>query len=403
MITDPLGANSLTTAIRRTADLLSNQDEEQSGELWLKYTQSLCCAVAYYDGLRTHGEWDYQNVLHRLGLKGRINDCKIDDLADIFAATALIDDLSILKRLLAAGTGINARSLCFKYALLEAARRGDQETITLLLDRGADANAGAYLYTLRTGIPGRTTALQAAAIAGHGHVVRFLLESKYNVSTSGDAYEGAILCAARGKHQDLMQYLIEAGHVAVLSPLRERILIEATKVRHLPIALSMADLGADLNYAENSCGSALYIAISRCDEEFVQLLLAKGASPDGLGVHDLLSPLYCAVYQRHRGIAELLLDHGADINAGRETPLYAAAKSGVFETVRLLLERGAALDTDHQEGYLVLAIAAEKGYEPIVRLLVEYGADVGGADANPNPAMVKAIVHGHRDVVDTLI
>ena len=74
----------------------------------------------------------------------------------------------------------------------------------------------------------------------------------------------------------------------------------------------------------------------------------------------------------------LLLEHGADIKLQDEegwAPLYGASFSGALEVVRLLLEHGADVDTKNNNGMTALQRAAEEGHDKAMKLLREHGAE----------------------------
>ena len=72
-----------------------------------------------------------------------------------------------------------------------------------------------------------------------------------------------------------------------------------------------------------------------------------------------------------------LLEHGADINEqcqnGR-TPLNWASLNGRLDTVRLLLELGADVEVKDIDGETTLQKAADSEQDEVVKLLREYGA-----------------------------
>ncbi|MEV8288475.1 ankyrin repeat domain-containing protein [Streptomyces niveus] len=79
-----------------------------------------------------------------------------------------------------------------------------------------------------------------------------------------------------------------------------------------------------------------------------RILLEAGAEPDGRLCEGRATALMMAATEGHEGIAQMLLDHGADLESvGRDqTPLEWAAFGGRPTTVRLLLDHGAARTAD---------------------------------------------------------
>jgi len=76
-------------------------------------------------------------------------------------------------------------------------------------------------------------------------------------------------------------------------------------------------------------------------------------------------------------VVKLLLDKGADLNSKNNdghTALIAAAKYGRDSVVKLLLGKGANITSKDARGLLV--VAAEQGREYLVKLLLDAGADV---------------------------
>jgi len=92
------------------------------------------------------------------------------------------------------------------------------------------------------------------------------------------------------------------------------------------------------------------------------------------------TPLVRAAQRDRVEIVDLLLDCGADVDracpcAGSESPLWAAVASGARAAARRLLERGADPDRASFADHTPLHVAALRGYDDIVELLCEYGAD----------------------------
>jgi ankyrin repeat protein len=117
------------------------------------------------------------------------------------------------------------------------------------------------------------------------------------------------------------------------------------------------------------------------------------------------TPLIAAIENRNAVVFEALLDAGASATAPiefGETPLHAAARRGEEAMVRALLARGADVNAalkrpNHQYGGRTPLMEAAIGRSlPIVKLLLELGADPFAKDANGWTVLSFAEVSGKR-------
>ena len=112
------------------------------------------------------------------------------------------------------------------------------------------------------------------------------------------------------------------------------------------------------------------------------------------------TPLHYAAGNGLRVYAELLLAHGADINAKDNkgcTPLYHAAAFNRAELVALLLARGADTDAIAEEwGFTPLQQAANNGHRDVVELLLAHGADVNAKTDYGSTALSLATNYADR-------
>ncbi|RLN96340.1 hypothetical protein BBJ28_00027093, partial [Nothophytophthora sp. Chile5] len=102
----------------------------------------------------------------------------------------------------------------------------------------------------------------------------------------------------------------------------------------------------------------------------------------------------------------LLLNRGATIDSKNElgaTPLILAAQEGKREVVQLLLERGAAVNAQDREGATPLLRASLFGRLSAARILLEYEADVNLGYADGFTPLMMAADKGHAELVELLI
>ncbi|KAJ0404425.1 hypothetical protein ATCC90586_003059 [Pythium insidiosum] len=102
--------------------------------------------------------------------------------------------------------------------------------------------------------------------------------------------------------------------------------------------------------------------------------------------------------------AQTLLDKGAVAVDARDWPmLYRAAWYGSIDVARLLLQRGADIESRNENGMTALNAAARCGHGDIVGLLIDHGADIEAKDKNGLTALCVASSGGHMDIVRRLL
>lgn len=165
------------------------------------------------------------------------------------------------------------------------------------------------------------------------------------------------------------------------------------KAGEVPIVLAMQhynqlsylkqliEKGADLN-AHHQGLTPLSVATAEENLPIVALLLKNGADPS-IPNQDGTIPLALAVQQDQEAIAGMLIyqskDEESDVNwktdLGEPLIVLAAAK-GQPNTVRNLLNAGAASNATDYLNNTALIMAASTGNEVIIKTLVEHGADL---------------------------
>lgn len=184
--------------------------------------------------------------------------------------------------------------------------------------------------------------------------------------------------------------------------------------------------GADVNVADKNGVTPLIIAAAR-DEEIVRDLLQKGADVNaattvsfkhkGEIIVQGVTPLMTALAKKKPKIADMLLQHGADVNkktVNGSTALMIATGNEDPEMVRTLLKKGAdpnvAITTAFefegetvQAGSTALMAALAKKQSENARILIENGADVNAKTENGVAALTIAAVAGDHLSVKALL
>jgi ankyrin repeat protein len=247
-------------------------------------------------------------------------------------------DTNVAGKLIAASPElVNAHDLAGATPLQHAAGFGNLATMKMLLQHGADANAGNK----------RKSTPLFWAISDEAKV-RLLLEHGSNVN---------------------------AKTVDGRSPIYQA----ASLPNALPVLRLLLEKGADAN-ARTLTGMTPLIAAVRNNLEAARLLLARGAEVNAKNAAGFTALMSAAGTDRPEAV-RMLLEKGADPNVRtkrNESALAEAATAGNKETVKLLLDRGAEVNVQDIRGYSPLLYAAGSDAMPagIVKMLLAKGADL---------------------------
>ncbi len=271
-----------------------------------------------------------------------------------------------------------------------AAQNGDLGVIRLLMREGFDVNRSDKFDR---------TPLMAASHEGRLEVVRELVNSGADANRVNRDGDTALILALQYGHFETAKFLLETSD----APPWESLLLQAVRQG---------------NHAA------------------LKFLMKNGAQPN----HPLggCYPLLMASSRGDLGAVDLLINHGADLDfsgRGFPTSLKLAATLGNFKLVKLLLWRGAGIDTrlppscyvvpvqerlygelaeplhlgpgDHNPlrslNWTPLMGAAAMGHDTTVGLLVKHGADVNLCDGEGRTPLMISAKRGHVGVVKALV
>ena len=330
----------------------------------------------------------------------------------------------IARGLLKAGANASAVALDGETVLMTAARAGNADVVTALLEKGANVNAAERWQ--------EQTALMWAASENHAGAVKAL------------AARGADL-NARSKDHFFPEYRYETNGMAVFQLPKGgwTALMYAARQNAMEAVAALAGVHADLNATTKQEGTtALQIAIINIHYDLANLLLDKGADPNVVDTSGMTA-LYSAVDMRAPanmltrpepklrdsldalGIVKSLLAHGANPNVqlkkpiiGRHqnlvgdasltegaTALARAAKTSDLPVMKVLLDGGAdaALTLANKTTTAMIASggnAKEPQVLEAVTLLVEHGVDVNAFNATGQTILHSAAQRGMNSVIE---
>jgi hypothetical protein len=195
--------------------------------------------------------------------------------------------------------------------------------------------------------------------------------------------------------------------LAEVEPLITQLLESEAKVSSSSQAMMASRSYSDYSQSVPRQITGLHLAAYFGLKEAMITLLENG--------HDLNSkdsygrtPLSYAAENGHEAVVKLLLEKGAELETKDkdygQTPLSWAAENGHEAVVKLLLEKGAELETKSNNGRTPLSWAAARGHEAVVKLLLEKGAELETKDKDYGQTPLSwAAARGHEAVVKLLL
>uniref|UniRef100_A0A158PCG1 ANK_REP_REGION domain-containing protein n=1 Tax=Angiostrongylus cantonensis TaxID=6313 RepID=A0A158PCG1_ANGCA len=282
--------------------------------------------------------------------------------------------------------------------LILAATGGHRDVVELLLNSGAQIEA----QSERT----KDTALSLACSGGRKEVVELLLSRGANKEHRNVSDYTPLSLAASGGYVEIVNMLLNAGaeiNSRTGSKLGISPLMLAAMNGHKEATRVLLEQGSDINaQIETNRNTALTLACFQGRTEVVGLLLQYNANVEHRAKTGL-TPLMEAANGGYVEVGELLLDACADPNtapvpSSRDTALTIAADKGHERFVDMLVNRGAHIDARNKKGCTALWLACHGGHLETVQTLVKHGADVDMQDNRKMSPLMVAFRKGHVKV-----
>ena len=336
------------------------------------------------------------------------------------AIAARREDAAMVRLLIQYGADVNAFSERDFTALTAAAARGGVETLSILLESGAQVDH------YRKGRIAFRSALQAAAEEGHTAAIKLLLDAGADVNAccgrrgGTSALQGAIKSR---KFENIRLLLDHGAHVNPCCISEEdgtTTLNAAIQTGDIDLVWFFLKLGVRTNkcFGHLDLPSPLEAAVKRDSEDIVKVLLEAGADVNSRAASARDTALQLAARNGKNGILQILLNAGADVNAAAPPPKgYSKGHTAVgwaiarqdLTAVSMLVQKGAnlsmATDISGRSPLMVACITRtwRKANEEMLRFLLNAGADTNGCDAKRLESPLIVLVDGGDSALAELL
>ena len=205
------------------------------------------------------------------------------------------------------------------------------------------------------------------------------------VSVATDLPTTIVSLSADGRSKEVVDYV---GAPEKLRFLERKIYELAGSKRWVsidaPTVHSECRLGWDLR--SNEARKLVLHAAESGDADVLKAFIDEGADVDAAS--GSITPLQLA---RNVRIVKLLIDAGANVNAGAKTglgpPLNRASGLGDADSISALIKAGAKVNNKTSDGITALMLAAEHGNSEAVKILLAAGADALAKDNSGHDAL----------------
>ena len=329
-------------------------------------------------------------------IANRNDPTSLNTLLEICPRDTVIEHLKSLDK---SRDGVDAFSL----ALL-ATTYNQAKVVKLILDTGLDINK-------KDPLTNNNTLLHSAAHHDHLAVINLLLDEKADVKATNSRGNTPLHLAASQGGVEAAKILIAKGaDVDARNKNGDTPLFNAAYNCQNDMTRTLLELKA-YDQENNDLGETpLHAAAASMKDcvEVVNTFIGAGVDIDATSKNKH-TPLLVAATKGHFEVAKILLYEGADatklknksIELGRFA--LAAASDNRPQVLAGLLDAGAYIETRDDESSTLLYIAAKKGYNDMVNMLINKRAIVNAESNDGTTPLHIAARHGYTDIVDILL
>ncbi len=178
-------------------------------------------------------------------------------------------------------------------------------------------------------------------------------------------------------------------------------MLVAIKTGSAPDVQAILGRGLDANTVDREGYTLLMLAIRDGNADIVDVLLAAKANPNARNIHGDTA-LRLAAFKGDLAMVQKLVKARAFVNMPGWSPLMYAAFNGHTPVVEYLLENGAEVDAQAENGFTALIAAARSGHEDVVVSLLKRKANPNLVSDKGESAMDFALAMDNTRIYDRL-
>jgi ankyrin repeat protein len=284
-----------------------------------------------------------------------------------------------------------------------AARKGYLEVVRLLILSNAQVHSTAF---------DRLTPLDHAVTSGHFEVTKMLLDNGAHIEHRGQDKWTALQRASRGGHEQIVALLLQRGADILTEDHKGEIPLHAAtrsgNIRVVELLLNeRPDLKKDqLSKRERNGSTPLDVAFFTAHFDIHKLLRAAEMETQEQPLTTIDKVTSAIENGKRDKVRRLLADKSFEIDAlidGRQPALHLAMQEEQIDIVRVLLEYGADINSIGYHGWTPLHVAAAIGNLKLTELCLFHGASVRALTDTAQTPLHKACSSKNVGVVKALL
>ena len=238
--------------------------------------------------------------------------------------------------------------------------------------------------------------------------VKTVLEEQANATICDKKGNSLLMLAIANGKENIIQYLLTIKDIDINAQNNEgsTALIEAIEKNNATLVTQLINKGANVNIADKNGFTPLIMATINAKNAIATELINNGADINAQN-NEGDTALIRAIKNNDKDKVLLLINNNANvnqINKKGESPLISASRYGLsLDTIDLLLEKGALINAQDNNGWTALMWAIDQNEQKIAESLIKKEANVNLANKTGETPLMKAASKGLVDLIELLL